>query len=269
MTSLTFLAKEVLEAASPKQKLAAAKALSAGFSANFPLGGTVSLNDSPARPVKPIMVPPSDVPRRRLGTMAGRAALLHAVAHIEFNAIDLAADMLARFIFEPTFCDSQRLNFAKDWISVCDDEARHFNMICKRLSELGVQYGDHPAHNGLWDAAIATKDNFAARLAIAPLVLEARGLDVTPAMIDKLRSVNDMKSAEVLNVIYTEEVRHVAIGRHWFGIVAKNSTEKEEETFQRLVKTYFKGSLKPPFNILARDKAQLPREFYLNPSLST
>jgi len=118
MTSLTFLAKEVLEAASPKQKLAAAKALSAGFSANFPLGGTVSLNDSPARPVKPIMVPPS----------------------------------------------------------------------------VGVQYGDHPAHNGLWDAAIATKDNFAARLAIAPLVLEARGLDVTPAMIDKLRSVNDMKT---------------------------------------------------------------------------
>jgi len=89
-----------------------------------------------------------------------------------------------------------------------------------RLFVMGVQYGDHPAHNGLWDAAIATKDNFAARLAIAPLVLEARGLDVTPAMIDKLRSVNDMKSAEVLNVIYTEEVRHVAIGRHWFGIVA-------------------------------------------------
>ena len=246
------------------EKVKAAKALTHAFQNDTPIGKAFNLNDYPARPQRPIFVAPSEVPRRRLGTEAGRGALLHAVAHIEFNAIDLAADMLARFINSACLSDKQRQGFAKDWVSVCDDEARHFDMVCKRLRELGVRYGDHPAHNGLWDAAIATKDNFAARLAIAPLVLEARGLDVTPAMIEKLKAANDVKSADVLNTIYTEEVRHVAIGRYWFGIVAKNATEQEEETFKRLVKTYFKGSLKPPFNMEARDKAQLPREFYLN-----
>jgi uncharacterized ferritin-like protein (DUF455 family) len=130
------------------------------------------------------------------------------------------------------------------------------------MADMNVSYGDLPAHNGLWEAAFATKDNFAARLAIAPLVLEARGLDVTPTMIGKLEGNGDSKSADVLQIIYDEEVRHVAIGRKWFAEVAKHNKTTEIEQFHALVQKYFKGQLKPPFNVPARTKARLPRQFY-------
>lgn len=262
--SLLNLARDVLCAGDPDAKIAAAQALNAAWASGVTLGDAVIPNDQPPRLPKPVLVPPSELPRRRLGSVHGRAALLHAVAHIEFNAIDLAADMLARFAYDPLLAPEHRRDFARDWISVCDDEARHFAMVRNRLTELGMSYGDLPAHNGLWDAALATKDNFAARLAIAPMVLEARGLDVTPAMIEKLDSAGDSDSADVLRVIYSEEIRHVAIGRHWFGVVSESCSEDDVEFFRHLVKKYFKGPLKPPFNIAARDKAQLPREFYLN-----
>jgi uncharacterized ferritin-like protein (DUF455 family) len=220
------------------------------------------LPDHPARPDLPKLVAHNEVKRRRLGSEAGRAALLHAVAHIEFNAIDLAADMLARFAFDPRITPEKRHEFCTDWISVCADEARHFSIVTQRMADMNVSYGDHPAHNGLWEAALATKDNFAARLAIAPLVLEARGLDVTPAMIGKLQQNGDTKSADVLQIIYDEEVRHVAIGRKWFSEVAKHSKTTETKQFHALVRKYFKGQLKPPFNVEARTKATLPRQFY-------
>lgn len=252
----------MLLSADPNAKVAAAQRLTRAWADGIEIGEPNTPADYPARPNRPKTVPPGDVPRRRLGSEAGRAALLHAIAHIEFNAIDLAADMLARFIHDPSLAEPDRHAFADDWISVCDDEARHFDLVRARLSEMDTQYGDHPAHGGLWDAAFATKDNFAARLAIAPMVLEARGLDVTPAMIEKLERAGDPDSAAVLNVIYTEEVRHVAIGRYWFGRI-HGDVATETDAFQSLVKTYFKGSLKPPFNVPARDKADIPREFYL------
>ena len=263
MTNVITLARAVLEAAEPHKKVMAAQHLSSAWQSGLDVGAAPeTLNDTPARPNKPILVAPNEVKRRRLGTEAGRAALLHAVAHIEFNAIDLAADMLARFTFDPRISDDERHDFCSDWISVCDDEARHFGLVEARMLQMGVNYGDHPAHNGLWEAALATKDNFAARLAIAPMVLEARGLDVTPAMIEKMEAQNDSESAAVLRTIYDEEVRHVAIGRKWFREVAKHARASEISQFHSLVRRYFKGVLKPPFNEAARTKADLPPEFY-------
>jgi uncharacterized ferritin-like protein (DUF455 family) len=202
------------------------------------------------------------VPRRRLGTQEGRFALLHAVAHIEFNAIDLAFDLVARLGGDRRIADADRARFVSDWISVGDDEARHFQMVRARLHDLGGEYGDLPAHDGLWEAADATADDLAARLAVAPMVLEARGLDVTPGMIEKLRSVDDHESADILQVIYTEEVGHVAAGRRWFEAVCATEAADPRDRFQSLVRERFKGDLKRPFNADARDRAGLPGDWY-------
>lgn len=216
----------------------------------------------PARPLKPELVAPPRVPRRRLGTQQGRGSLLHAIAHIEMNAIDLAADMIARFMQDTELAPQDRYEFINDWSSVCDDEARHFMLLEDRLQTLGMTYGDCLAHNGLWNAAVDTRGSFAARLAIAPLVLEARGLDVTPGMIKKLTQVGDTTSAEILNVIYSEEINHVRIGAKWFQYIAKSREESPKLLFQSLVKTYFKGQIKPPINVQARSLAGLSEEYY-------
>ena len=229
-----------------------------------PAGGETAPRAAPppGRPDRPELVPPGKVKRRRLNSIAGRTALLHAVAHIEFNAIDLAFDMLARFSALDCFDETSRRAFIDDWIGVGDDEARHFTMVRGRLNELGADYGDLPAHNGLWEAAIATSGDIAARLAVAPLVLEARGLDVTPGMIDRLVSAGDADSADVLRVIYEEEVGHVAAGARWFIFISRLRDETPLNFYQRLVREYFRGPLKPPFNVEARLQAGLPREFY-------
>ncbi len=211
----------------------------------------------PARPVKPEIRRPGDMPRRsKGGSLQGRIALLHAIAHIEFNAIDLAWDMVARF------GKGMPKAFLDDWVEVGDDEARHFLMIEGRLAELGASYGDLPAHDGLWESAEATADNFGARLAIVPMVLEARGLDVTPSMIARLESAGDSASAKILQVIYTEEVEHVAKGKRWFDWHCENTGLESQSTFQAMVSSYFRGALKPPFNHEARLKAGLPADYY-------
>ncbi|GAB4491891.1 MAG: ferritin-like domain-containing protein [Parvularculaceae bacterium] len=219
---------------------------------------------APARPSRPRILPPSEVPRRRLGSQAGRAALLHAVAHIEFNAIDLACDMALRFspAVMDLFGDEARRDFLADWISVADDEARHFGLVSDRLAAYGVVYGDLPAHGGLWDAARATSGDLLARLAVAPMVLEARGLDVTPKMIAKLRRAGDENSAAALETIYNEEVRHVAIGVAWFQRICTAKGLAAVAVFQDKVREYYKGGLKPPFNETARARAGLLQDFY-------
>ncbi|MFY0637728.1 MAG: ferritin-like domain-containing protein [Maricaulis maris] len=219
-------------------------------------------DDQPARPAHPVLVAPGDVPRRRLNTVPGRIALLHAVAHIEFNAIDLAFDMVARFACDMALAPDARQSFIDDWISVGDDEARHFRLITDRLAELDARYGDLPAHSGLWDAAMATRDSLPARLAVAPLVLEARGLDVTPGMINRLVSAGDTISADCLRVIYAEEVGHVAAGARWFRHVAARAGRDPADWFKTLVRHHFSSGLKPPFNAEARLRADLPPEFY-------
>jgi len=202
------------------------------------------------------------VPRRRLGSAAGRGAMLHAIAHIELNAIDLAADMIARFAHDPLLSPQDRSDFITDWVCVCDDEARHFLLLQDRLEQFGMSYGDCASHNGLWDAAMDTRDNFPARLAIAPLVLEARGLDVTPNMIAKLTQAQDVESAKILETIYSEEIGHVRIGAKWFQYVARALEESPKDLFHKLVKNHFKGQIKPPFNVQARNLAGLTEEYY-------
>lgn len=253
----------VLNSGTLTAKTEATHALAEGWEQHAYLGSlTTAIPDTPARPTRPVLVAPADVPRRRLGSVAGRCALLHAIAHIEFNAIDLAVDMIARFGNSPEIPEDKRAEFVGDWIKVADDEARHFGLVRTRLQELGQDYGDHPAHNGLWEAALATKDNFAARLAIAPMVLEARGLDVTPAMIEKFKRFDDPKSADILTIIYEDEITHVATGAKWFHFVAERMETDSEILFKNLIEQYFKGILKPPFNHPARQKAGVPQRYY-------
>ncbi|MCF6274210.1 MAG: ferritin-like domain-containing protein [Robiginitomaculum sp.] len=259
------LAITVLKSAEPADKIAAAHlmftqwrnktvAISDTHDANIP--------DIPGRPALPELVDPRDVKRRRIGTQAGRVALLHAIAHIEFNAIDLAADMVARFADSPRIAGEKRNEFISDWVGICADEARHFTMINARLLELDSHYGALTAHNGLWQAALKTSHDLAARLVIAPMVLEARGLDVTPGMIEKLKSVSDAKSAKILGIIYDEEIPHVAAGTRWFTHICDRENRDPENTFKSLVKTYYQGTLNPPFNDNARSLAGMPTSFY-------
>lgn len=260
-------ALHVLDTAAPRAKAAAAhdvaKAWRAGQLA-LPAGAwpPVRANHQPARPSRPELVPPAQVPRRRLNTVKGRIALLHAIAHIEFNAIDLAFDLVMRFGADTRIADSSRRDFISDWVGVGDDEARHFAMVEDRLNALDARYGDLPAHNGLWDAARQTAHDLAARLAVAPLVLEARGLDVTPGMIDRLKSAQDAESAAILQVIYDEEIGHVGAGARWFLAVSTCEGKDPETYYQTLVREHFRGGLKRPFNFKARQSAGFPETFY-------
>jgi uncharacterized ferritin-like protein (DUF455 family) len=197
------------------------------------------------------------VKRRAFGSMAGRFALLHALAHIELNAIDLAWDLVARFA-------STELSrgFFDDWVEVAAEEACHFQLLTARLAELGARYGDLPAHDGLWEAAAATADDLLARLAVVPLVLEARGLDVTPEMAARLERVGDAESAAILYQIYRDEIRHVATGLRWFDRLCEARGLSPQAVFQDRVRHFFKGELKPPFNHQARSAAGFPRSYY-------
>lgn len=200
----------------------------------------------PGRPVRPELIHPRDVPERGLGSAEGRAALIHAVAHIEFNAINLALDAAARFAMPAPF--------AADWISVAQDEARHFQLLTTRLRELGHVYGDFPAHNGLWEAAEKTRHDVLTRMALVPRVLEARGLDVTPGIIRRLEGLGDGRSVAALTVILQEEVRHVAIGSQWFRWLCQQRGLEPQSTFRQLLRDY-DMRVRPPLNRAARSEA--------------
>jgi uncharacterized ferritin-like protein (DUF455 family) len=258
VTTLQQAARDVLLTVGGGAKADAGRALAAAWRSNvLPLAGAVAMPQRPARPERPALVPPRGVKKRKVtAAREGRVALLHALAHIELNAIDLAADLLGRFEPpEPAFAD--------DWVRVLDEESKHFLLLSERLAGLGAAYGDLPAHDGLWQAAEATAHDLLARLAVVPLVLEARGLDVTPAMIAKLDAVGDTESGGVLRIIYADEIGHVAVGRRWFEAEAAGRGLPARETWQALVRQHFKGALKPPFNAAARDAAGLPAAYYL------
>ncbi|MCA1662035.1 MAG: ferritin-like domain-containing protein [Novosphingobium sp.] len=216
-----------------------------------------AMPDRPARPSRPELLSPAAMPKRGRGqSRKGRIALLHALAHIEFVAIDLALDLAGRFGAE------MGQGFVGDWLSVAADEAMHFVVLARRLAALGSGYGELPAHDGLWEAAEATRHDVAARLAIVPMVLEARGLDVTPATVERLRIAGDETSARILERIYRDEIRHVRYGTTHFLEVCERRGIPPAATWQGLVETHFRGSLKAPFNDSARQAAGLPREFY-------
>jgi uncharacterized ferritin-like protein (DUF455 family) len=216
-----------------------------------------AMPERPARPDAPALLPPNRMPKRgKAGSERSRIALLHALAHIEFGAIDLAFDMAGRFgaAFPASFVD--------DWLSVGADEAMHFALLDRRLRALGSHYGALPAHDGLWEAAGETAHDVAARLAVVPMVLEARGLDVTPATVAAFERAGDARSAAILRRIYRDEIRHVGIGTSWFKTVCESRRIAIVPEWQRLIRTHFRGVVKPPFNDSARDQAGLSRDFY-------
>jgi uncharacterized ferritin-like protein (DUF455 family) len=219
--------------------------------------GTASPPMHPARPDKPELLSPRDVPRRRPGSEKGRIALLHAVAHIELNAVDLHWDIIARFsdVRMP-------MGYFDDWVKAADEESKHFNLMCGCLEELGSFYGALPAHAGMWRAAEDTATDFMGRLAVVPMVLEARGLDVTPGMIELFRKAGIDHAVEALETIYAEEVSHVAYGSKWFHFLCGREDIDPKETFHALVRRYFHSTLKPPFNEEKRAEAGIPPDFY-------
>jgi uncharacterized ferritin-like protein (DUF455 family) len=200
------------------------------------------------RPGHPRLVSPRELPKRRLGSLEGRVALVHAIAHIEFNAINLGLDAALRFSGMPD-------DYYRDWLRVAHDEARHFRMLRERLVELGSDYGELTAHNGLWDMAEKTAHDTLVRMALVPRVLEARGLDVTPGMIEKLRQVGDDQTVALLEIILEEEEAHVAIGTRWFHHCCQRQGLDPEPTFESLLKRYFADQLRGPFNLPARRRA--------------
>ena len=194
----------------------------------------------PGRPAVPTLVSPSKLSKRSMNTLQGRQALVHAICHIEFNAINLALDAVYRFRGMPR-------EYYSDWLQVADEEAYHFSLLCERLQQLECDYGDFNAHNGLWEMACKTDHDVMVRMALVPRVLEARGLDVTPGMIQRLRSVGDLRTVELLEIILRDEVGHVAIGSRWFRYLCKQREINSDQTFADLLQEYMKGHVKGPF----------------------
>jgi uncharacterized ferritin-like protein (DUF455 family) len=217
----------------------------------------VAMPDQPAWPAAPELLPPGQMPKRRkAGSERGRIALWHSLAHIEFVAIDLALDMAGRFGGE------MGREFVSDFLDVAADEAMHFALLARKLASLGSHYGALPAHAGLWEAAHATRYDVAARLAVVPMVLEARGLDVTPATLERVRAGGDAHGAKILSRILDDEIRHVAAGTKHFLRCSEKAQKEPESYWQDLVKRHFRGQVKAPFNDSARLAAGLSREFY-------
>jgi len=259
MIDLAQGACDILLAAEPADKVSLALALAADWREQR--AAFLAIAQPPTRPARlerPHLLPPRAMPKRKAGgSVEKRIALLHALAHIELNAIDLAWDIIARF----GSADTPR-GFFEDWVKVGEEEAIHFSLLQARLGELGATYGDLPAHDGLWQAAEETAHDLLARLAIVPLVLEARGLDVTPAIIADFRRAGDEASAAILDRIYRDEISHVAAGMRWFHHFAEEAGLDPKQAWQERVRRHFKGTLKPPFNDAARSDAGFDPDFY-------
>lgn len=246
--SLWDAARGCLDAAEPMQKVIATIETATAFGAgelSFDADDSPDAIGAPGRPARPNLVDPRSLPQRGLGAPAGRAALIHAIAHIEFNAINLAWDAVYRFRGMPAA-------YYRDWIDVAVDEARHYRLLAGRLADYGHAYGDFDAHNGLWEMAVKTAGSCLERMALVPRVLEARGLDVTPGMIARLRVAGDDTTADILEVILREEVAHVAAGSRWFVWCCEREDRDPVATFDALVTQHLRGRIKAPFNDSAR-----------------
>ncbi len=260
--TLTGMAVEVLSTADARAKTALSRAHAARWFEARAAGTPLPLGDArpplrPARPDRPELLDPRAVPKRKPGSPEGRKALLHAVAHIELNAVDLHWDIVARFADVP-----MPPGFYDDWVKAADEESKHFNLVADCLEAMGSHYGALPAHAGMWRAAEDTRDDLMGRLAVVPMVLEARGLDVTPGMIDVFQRAEAKQAVAALETIYAEEVAHVAYGSKWFHFLCGRENADPKDVFHALVARYFKGALKPPFNEEKRAEAGLPPDFY-------
>ncbi len=247
----------LLAQSNPQEKASAVRALAIDWRA-----GNVSLDTSnqlaldvclPGRPDLPKLVPPFEVKHRSMRSVEGRAALIHALAHIEFNAINLALDAVWRFTDMPE-------RFYEDWLKVADEEAYHFSLLNEHLQNLGFAYGDFPSHNGLWEMAEKTKGDVLHRIALVPRVLEARGLDVTPSIKNKLVQAGDKRSGEILDIILRDEVGHVAIGNHWFHWLCQQRDLEPLAIFDSIRVLHDAPRMRPPFNLDAREAAGFTQE---------
>ena len=248
--SLQKACYQALMAQDPTEKCKLTLALSQKFNQNF-----LEIDHKPpeqisvpGRPKKPKLVLPKHLKKRGIATQTGRNHLMHAVAHIEFNAINLALDAVYRFANQPR-------QFYVEWLRVAEEEAKHFKLVSQYLKSNSIAYGDFPAHDGLWDMCLRTSEDILARMALVPRVLEARGLDVTPSLIEKLIQAKDDKAADVLQLIYEEEIDHVRIGSDWFVYHCHQRKLEPKNTFLYYVKKYLHGELRGPFNLTARQKA--------------
>ncbi|RXR05396.1 ferritin-like domain-containing protein [Pseudoxanthomonas composti] len=250
-------ARQCLDAADPQDKVALTQHYAAAFArgalsipAHAPAPVPIGM---PGRPARPALVHPRHLRKRGLGSVEGRAAFLHAIAHIELNAIDLAWDAVYRFRGLPDA-------FYADWVGVARDESRHFALLRGRLQAFGYDYGDFDAHNGLWEMCEKTAHDGLARMALVPRVLEARGLDVTPGMIAKLRALGDDETVRILELILREEVPHVAAGSRWYRWYCARQGVEPRATFLQLLRDYAGPYLRGPFNVQARLLAGFEQE---------
>ena len=247
VNTLRQLSLAVLLESDPARKAALARALD-GFDT---LGAGDAIAEPagiPGRPPAPALVPHTEIKQRSIKAPDGLASLMHALAHIEFNAINLAADLTWRFSGMPDA-------FYLDWMKVAREEAYHFGLLSDRLAELGHAYGDFPAHNALWDMAEKTKHDILARIALVPRTLEARGLDASPPIRNKLVSIGDKRGAEILDIILRDEIGHVAIGNHWYGVLCAERGLDPVATYAELAARHGAPRLRGPFNLEARRAA--------------
>ena len=258
MRSAATAIREALLEAEPRAKVMAARRVARDWRlGRLSPAFDVAMPEAPGRPEAPLLLPPNRMPKRgKAQSERGRVALWHALAHIEFVAIDLALDMAGRF------GGAMGASFVQDFLAVAADEAMHFALLDRHLRAMGSHYGALPAHSGLWDTADETRHDVGARLAVVPMVLEARGLDVTPAMLDRVRASGDHAGGAILQRILDDEIRHVAIGVKHFVAVAANRHQAPRSLWKSLVSRHFRGVLKPPFNDSARRSAGLPLDWY-------
>ena len=260
--SLREMALGVLNCADAHEKTALSRSYASQWRAAREAGEVIELGRvtppmQPARPAHPQLLDPRDVPHRKPGTQEGRIGMLHAIAHIELNAVDLHWDIIARFpdIEFP-------MGFYDDWVKAADDESKHFNLLSDCLKAHDSHYGALAAHAGMWRSAEDTAQDIMGRLAVVPMVLEARGLDVTPGMMKIFKQAKDLKTLEALEVIYADEVSHVAYGSKWFHFLCGRENLDPKPVFHDLVRRYFHGPLKPPFNDEKRAEAGIAPDFY-------
>lgn len=202
----------------------------------------------PGRPARPVLVPHTELRAKSMATPEGRAMLVHAIAHIELNAIDLALDVVWRFAGMPEA-------FYTDWVRIAQEEAKHFGLLRQHLLDMGFDYGDFPAHNTLWEMAERTQEDLLARIGIVPRTLEARGLDASPGVKNKLVSVGDHRAGEILDIILAEEIGHVAAGNRWYRHLCQQRGLDPVKTYAALIARYDAPKLRPPFNLAARRQA--------------
>jgi uncharacterized ferritin-like protein (DUF455 family) len=219
------------------------------------LSGVLNIHNLvlPGRPEKPELIPPLQVPKRKMDSVEGRACLLHSLAHIEFNAMNLALDAIWRFSDMPQ-------EYYEDWLKVAKEESYHFSLVNEHMQSFGFSYGDFPAHNSLWEMVERTTDSVIARMALVPRTMEARGLDAVPGIRDRFKQIKDGKAVEILEIILHDEIGHVFIGNRWFNFLCGNAGLSLITAYRELAQKYHAPTLRGPFNFEARQQAGFTAE---------